>query len=76
MTDQGSTLDQLEDALLKFLPLVGAILGAAVLGGLLTKTKVPPILCYMAGGATGAVIFGLTLKLLLRVINPNRDRSA
>ena len=68
-------LDQLEDAVLKFIPALGGLVGGFGGAGLLGK-HMPMVLAFVIGGAVGGLVVGATFMLLFRIINPKRDRRA
>jgi hypothetical protein len=68
-------LDQVEDAVLKFVPAVGGIFGGFAGAGLLGKSMTV-FLAFVIGGAVGGLAVGLTFMLLFRIINPKRDRRS
>ncbi len=62
-------LEQLEDALLKYVPSIGVLLGGCAVFNLIGQ-KIDGLPAFAIGGAIGAVIVYLPLAGLFRLINP------
>lgn len=66
-------IERLEDAVLKFVPILGGVLGGPVFIAM-TDQKIGGLIGFMIGGAIGAVVIYLPLLGLFYAINPSRDR--
>jgi hypothetical protein len=73
--DERSTLEQLEDALLKFAPPPAGFIAGLIAAGTLRKTGFPPWLLFVLGGAAGSVVVLAVVMLVFHLVNPKRDRS-
>ena len=67
-------IERLEDAVLKFVPILGGVLGGPIFIAM-TDRKMGGLIGFMIGGAIGAVVIYLPLLGLFYAINPSRDRG-